>query len=90
MLALLVCGVLGSAVFLIVLYNDTVSFQHGAAQMKAEIKAAETVRAELKEKTFALFDTGHIAQFAEERHLVADRAPQYLEISTQWALASHG
>ena len=78
-------------VSLIVVYNRTVDLQHGVVDMKSKFDKAQTANAELKDQVFAVLDGNHLKAFAEERSLVKDQKPQYVESSprTEWALASH-
>lgn len=82
-------SVLGGAVSLIVIYNQTVSLAHGTQETREALRATETANAELKERIFLLFDPAHVTAFAAERGLVIDKNPHYIEIAKQWVVASY-
>jgi len=44
---------------------------------------------ELKEQIFGLLDGKRFEEIMSERGLVKDREPHYLEVDSQWSLATH-
>lgn len=87
-LVIVAVGVLGGAVGLIIIYNQTVTLSHGTSEAKTALRAIETANAEVKERIFSLFDPAHVAAFAAERGLTVDKNPHYIEVSKQWVVAS--
>ena len=90
LLMLSVVPLLTGVVWLIMIYNQTVNFNHSATSMKEELANVQTESADLKEKLFATLDTDNLQQVAADYQLVKDKNPQFLEIDTasQWAFAS--
>lgn len=89
LISLIITATIG-VVWLIFLYNQTVSLAHGATQMRDEAKVIETHNSELKGNIFTLFDTERVRSIAEGAGLVNDRNPEYARITTnEWLAASH-
>jgi cell division protein FtsL len=78
-----------SVIWLIVLYNKTVSLSHGASALRESITKIEAQNSEIKGSIFAFFDPDRMTAFAAERGMVADRSPKYLPIIKEWVVASH-
>jgi hypothetical protein len=76
------------AVWLVILYNNSVNFSHGLSEMKSEFQEVQTVNVELKEKIFSVLDSLNSKSIAASHNLVQEKKPQYLEINTQWSYAS--
>lgn len=89
-LSLIMLGVcvLFAVIWLILLYNETVSLAHGISDMRDAVKRTEIENSELKGRIFALFDPDRAALFASERGMVADRSPEYSPIISEWVVAS--
>lgn len=85
----LIAAVAVCVIWLIVLYNRTVSFTHEATEMREAVKSIETQNSELKGKIFALFDPDTVSVFATAHDLTTDRTPQYSPIVSEWVVASH-
>jgi len=83
----LIACVMTSAIWLILLYNQTVSLEHGASLLGRKTAFAEAENADLKERLLALFDPGRMSEFAVIRGLIAERNPTYIESS--WEFVSH-
>ncbi len=89
MLVALIFAVTMSVIWLIVLYNKSVSLTHGAASLREDLTQLETQNSELKGQMFAALDPDTMTAFAASRGMVADRSPEYLPIITAWVDASH-
>ena len=89
MLMILGGVVLASVMWLIMLYNQTVSWTHAASNMRESIMKIQSESSELKGKVFALFDPERVSQFAAAEGMVADRNQEYAPIIKEWAVASH-
>ncbi len=91
-LNVLLFGLIGlvtvSVIWLILLYNKTVSLTHGAEAMRASAGQIESSNSELKGQIFALFDPDKVATFAAAHGLVASAHPDYSPIISEWLAAS--
>ena len=83
----LVCAVAAGAMTLIMLYNHTVGFSHGASANREEARKVEAINAELKERILSSFAPDEIGKFALSYGLVPEKNPQYVEISKKWNFA---
>lgn len=79
-IAILIAALLLGSLWLIMLYNQLVNLDHGVFELKDRLSELQTSSAELKDKTFSLFDSRILEQIAVERRLVKDPNPQYLEV----------
>lgn len=77
---------LGS-VWLVVIYNSVVNFNHGISQMKAEVEQIQAQNVEIENKIFSLINDASLKNKAGEG-LVQDKNPQYFEVNQQWSYAS--
>lgn len=84
----LIALVAAAVIWLILLYNRTVSLTHGISDMRDAVRQIEVKNSELKGRIFALFDPDAVARFVSERGMVADRTPQYSPITSEWVVAS--
>ncbi len=75
-------------VWLIILYNQIVNLNHEVSVMRSDIKNIEASTAELKEKTFAFFNTSALESLKSDRGLVEERKPEYFDLNAQWVIAS--
>lgn len=75
----LVIPVIAGVVWVIIIYNQTVSLHRGAAQMDTEVKSLEAKNADFKDRIFTLFDSHHVAALAASRGLIEEKKPTYLE-----------
>ncbi len=66
---------------LIFLYNRSVNMEHSVAVAQGELRKLQTARAEIQDKIFALSSDANIRKFSEERNLVKDKNPHYLEVT---------
>jgi cell division protein FtsL len=89
LLIALIFAATAGVIWLIFLYNQTVSFTHGASALRDEAKRVETHNSELKGTIFALFEPGRVKGIAESGGLVADKNPEYARITNEWLAASH-
>lgn len=69
-----------AAVWLVILYNSIVDFNHGISAMRVELKSAQAINAELKEKIFALLSGESLNKLTGER-LVQEKNPEYIEVT---------
>jgi cell division protein FtsB len=84
----LVALVAVNVIWLIVLYNKTVSLTHGATAMREDTSQLEAKSSEIKGQMFTLLDPDQMSTFAASRGMVADHSPEYLPIITAWVDAS--
>mgnify|MGYP000607368603 CR=1 FL=1 len=78
-----------SLLTLIGLYNAVVQERHAVRDMEEEIAFFQTENVLLEEQLLTNFDVSMITAFAQERGLVKERNPRYLEVSqAPWAVAS--
>jgi len=89
-LVLLIVMLLIAAVWLVSLYNQLVNLNHNILDAESRIQKVETANAELKDKTFNLFDNQKLEALAAERQLIKDKEPQYLEAEAPIKLAAAG
>lgn len=75
-------------IWMIFLYNKTVSLAHAASDARETIKQTEASNSELRGQILALFDPDQVTRFAAERGLVSDRSPEYSPIISEWVVAS--
>jgi len=87
-LAVLVVCLILDGVSLVVLYNRTVNFNHGTAEMKAEFSTLQSQNADFKDKIFKLLNVGRDSAVSGDHKLIEDKNPQYLEINSKWSYAS--
>ena len=71
------------AVWLVVLYNNSVNFSHGLSEMKAEFQEVQAANVELREHIFSVLDTLNSKDLAAQHNLVQEKKPQYLELISQ-------
>lgn len=76
-IALLIVAIMFVSVWLVVLYNQLVNFDHGISRANVELQRIQTEGAELKEKIFSLFDADRMQSLTAARGLTRDRAPRY-------------
>jgi cell division protein FtsL len=77
-----------SVIWLIFLYNQTVSLAHGAEQMRETAKQIETQNSELKGEIFALYSPDAVQAFAANHGMILDRTPEYSSLNPEWVVAS--
>lgn len=77
-----------SAFWLVIIYNRAVNLTHSISQTKDNVEKLQTANAELKDKMFSLFKNDNLAAFTNNKQLIQDRAPQYLEVDERWSLAA--
>lgn len=87
-IVLLALTVLATAVWVIILYNRKVDYVNGAQKMREEIQLAQAQSVEAQEKTFGIFSSGEVEQFAKNLGLVKEQHPEYIEIAKPWVSAS--
>ncbi len=89
---LILFGLIGivtlNVMWMIFLYNKTVSLTHSAESMRLTAKQIETENSELKGKIFALFTPDAVAAFAAGAGLIQDKTPQYSSLNPEWVVAS--
>ncbi len=85
-LFLLTVNVIVGAFWLVMLYNNSVNFNHGLVSLRGELQQVEARNAQIKDALFRLFNDAvlHINQLG----LVQEKNPQYFEINSQWSYAS--
>lgn len=69
------------AFLLIFLYNRSVNTEHSISAAQNELRRIQTARAEIQDKIFGLLSDANLQRISEERHLVKDKEPQYLEVA---------
>ncbi len=74
------------ASYLIFLYNRSVNMEHSLSAAQGELRKLQTARAEIQDKIFGLSSDANLQKLSEERNLVKDKNPHYLEV-TQPVLA---
>lgn len=79
----------GGVILLIMLYNQTVNFEHNFSLLDAKFKNVQAANAELKDKFFGLFVSENLEKLANDRGLVKEKNPQYIEVHPKWEVASH-
>ncbi|MDO8516220.1 MAG: hypothetical protein Q7S28_03155 [bacterium] len=84
----LVIPVIAGVVWVIIIYNQTVSLHRNVSRMETEMKSLEADNADLKDRIFTLFDTDHVRALAASRGLIQEKKPTYIE-SSPWVIASH-
>lgn len=84
---MLVLALVLAAFLLVVLYNRTVNFEHGLAEVRSGLKEVQAQNVELREQIFGLFDASNFEGVLSD-NLIKDKNPEYLEISTKWSFAS--
>lgn len=78
--------------WLVVLFNQTVTVEHDVSKLSLESQSVEAKNAELKDELFLIFDKDSAGGLARERALIEEKNPEYLEVYREndaWALASH-
>jgi len=88
-LMILMVGLFSGAIWLVVLYNNTVNLAHGAAEMRTELQSVQSQNAEAENKMFTLLTQSASAELVKKDNLVQDKNPEYLETNSQWLYASH-
>ncbi|MGC8775860.1 MAG: hypothetical protein ACP5QN_00905 [Minisyncoccia bacterium] len=77
----------GSALLLVVLYNNVVNLEYKINSEKKEIKKIETEISEAKENLFNLLSAENLKKIANENGLIEEKNPEYFEInSKQWQI----
>ncbi len=87
-LACMVFIMIAGAGSLVFAYNRSMSFERGISAATAALQRQEAENARLKSGLLALFDTAHLAAFAELRSLVREKNPVYVAVDTQWRSVS--
>lgn len=91
MTAYLVVPLIAGVVWLVVLFNQTVTLNHEAQKLAASFQEIQATNAERKEQIFTIFNGESAKQLAETRGLLEDTHPEYVEIGGRpqsWELAS--
>lgn len=78
-----------SALWLIILYNQIVNLHHSISGTNSDFQTLQARNAELKDTILGFYNDETLSRLAEERRLIQDKKPQYLEANQQWVLASH-
>lgn len=65
---------------LIFLYNRSVNMEHSLSAAQGEFRKLQTARAEIQDKIFGLSSDANLQKLSEERNLVKDKNPHYLEV----------
>lgn len=78
------------ALWLILLYNQTVNFRHGISAATARVQTLQTENADVKDQLLSFLNGSDTGAFATERNLVQEKNPHYLRASQdqQWVFAS--
>ena len=66
---------------LIFLYNRSVNLEHSLLRAEGELWKLQAARAEMQDKIFALSSDANLRKLSEERNLVKDNNPHYLEVA---------
>ncbi|MBU6500746.1 MAG: hypothetical protein KGJ89_03205 [Patescibacteria group bacterium] len=87
-MALLAVSMALGVIWLIVIYNKSVTLDHNISQMNNEFQIIQSQNAELKDEIIKVADTKNSADLISQNNLIQDKNPQYFEINKQWSLAS--
>lgn len=87
-LVLLGSGVIFGAMWLVVAYNRVVETAHRLDATEKALYRTQAESAELKDRVFALFGNENLETFANEKHLIKDRQPEYIKLTELWGSAS--
>ena len=68
------------ASWLIFLYNRSVNMEYSLSAVQGELRKLQTARAEIQDKIFGLSSDANLQKLSEERSLVKDKNPYYLEV----------
>ncbi len=83
MLACMVLMMIASAGSLVFAYNRSMNLERSVNVAVVALQKQEAENATLKSSLLSLFDTAHIATFAESRSLVREKNPVYVAVGTQ-------
>jgi cell division protein FtsB len=86
-LAILVCLLFFGSVWLIVIYNNIVNFNHGISQMKEETEQIRAKNVEIENKILNLVSDASLKN-KTGAGLVQDKNPQYFKVNQQWSYVS--
>lgn len=68
-----------SVIFLVVMYNQVVTFEHEILKADKAIEESQILSAELKEKIFSFFSSDSVEKIMAEKGLIQDKNPEYFE-----------
>jgi cell division protein FtsB len=80
----------GAGIALVLSYHRNVDISHRIETSAAEIERIEAENAQLREEMVRTLSSVNLEALAQERHLVKEKNPRYLEVHSkeQWALVS--
>jgi len=87
-LIILVIGLFFGAIWLIILYNNSVNLNHGVSDAKAELQIVQSRNSGLKDKLLTLLNKNSSGDLVSKNNLVEDKNPQYFPLNQQWSYAS--
>lgn len=70
-------------VFAIFEYNGLVDARHGIESLKEEIKKEKELKTELTNNLFIATDPVSLSLIAEEKNLILEKKPEYLEVTVR-------
>lgn len=91
MIACLVVPLIASVMWLVVLFNQTVTLNHETQKLSISFQEIQAENAELKEQIFNMFNGDEAKELAEMKGLLEDKYPEYVEVGRRpqpWELAS--
>lgn len=84
----LILAVLFLGGFYIYQHNFLVSLRHGIEVLEKDLLAVQNQDSDLKNKFYALIDSGQLEELAQGKGLVLDKNPKYLNLEPLWVSAS--
>ena len=76
-----------AAIYLIILYNRFVNFEHGVSGMKLQLKRVQAQNMDFQDKIFRLIDASKLESVSSGR-LIPEKNPTYFEVNQKWSYAS--